>query len=58
MADHYRMWRVFDPDREAAHGTEGKVRIIAKAGAQQLFTVGYDGQTTWTERGITPKAEA
>ena len=31
---------------------------IANAGAQQLLTVGYDGQTTFTERGITPKAEA
>ena len=57
-ADHYVMWRVFDPDREASHGAEGKVRIIAKAGDKLLFTVGYDGQTTWTERGITPKAEA
>jgi hypothetical protein len=57
-ADSYVMWRVFDPQREASHGAEGKVRIIAKAGDKQLFTVGFDGQTTWTERGITPKAEA
>ncbi len=39
-------------------GHAHKVRIIAKAGAQQLFTVGYDGQTTRTERGIRPKVEA
>jgi hypothetical protein len=57
-ATSYRMWRVFDPARTAAHGAEGKVRILACDGARQLFTVGYDGQTTWTERGVTPKAEA
>lgn len=54
----YRMWRVYDPERNAAHGAEGKVRILACDGDRQLFTVGYDGKTTWTERGITPKAEA
>lgn len=58
VADDYRMWRVFDSDRAAAHGAEGKVRILAKAGEKTLFTVGYDGATTWTERGVTPKAEA
>jgi hypothetical protein len=57
-ATSYRMWRVFDPERQAAHGAEGKVRILACDGARQLFTVGYDGATTWTERGVTPKAEA
>jgi hypothetical protein len=57
-ATSYVMWRVFDPERSASHGAEGKVRIIAKDGDKLLFTVGYDGQTTWTERGITPPAEA
>ncbi|HEV2567436.1 hypothetical protein [Sphingomonas sp.] len=57
-ATDYRMWRVFDPARSAAHGAEGKVRILACDGKRQLFTVGYDGKTTWTERGVTPKAEA
>jgi hypothetical protein len=57
-ATRYRMWRVFDPERSAAHGAEGKVRILAEDGERVLFTVGYDGNTTWTERGITPKAEA
>lgn len=57
-ADSYRMWRVFDPGRTAAHGAEGKVRILACAGDRQLFTVGYDGETTWTEKGVTPKDEA
>jgi hypothetical protein len=57
-ADSYVMWRVFDPDRAAAHGAEGKVRIIAKSGETLMFTVGFDGQTTWTEKGITPATEA
>jgi hypothetical protein len=57
-ATDYRMWRVFDPARQAAHGAEGKVRILACDGTRRLFTVGYDGATTWTERGVTPKAEA
>lgn len=57
-ADDYRMWRVFDPAREASHAAEGKVRIVAKAGDRVLFTVGYDGATTWNERGVVPKAEA
>jgi uncharacterized protein (DUF1330 family) len=58
VADDYRMWRVFDPNRSASHGAEGKVLIRAKAGARTLFEAGFDGATTWTERGITPKAEA
>lgn len=57
-ADDYRMWRVLDPARDTAHGADGKVRITAKSGAQVLFEVGYDGETTWNERGIVPKAEA
>ncbi len=57
-ADSYTMWRVFDSQRTAAHGAEGKVRILASGAGKVLFTVGFDGATTWTERGITPKAEA
>lgn len=57
-ADDYRMWRVFDPARSAAHGADGKVRITARSGERLLFEVGYDGATTWNERGIVPKAEA
>ncbi len=57
-AASYTMWRVFDPARGAAHGAEGQVRIVARTGEQLMFTVGYDGRTTWTERGITPQAEA
>lgn len=57
-ATSYRMWRVFDPARTAAHGAEGKVRIIACDGVRQLFTVGYDGKESWNERGVIPKAEA
>ena len=57
-AEQYSLWRVFDPSRSAAHGAEGKVRIVARNGEQLVFTVGYDGSTTWTEKGITPQAEA
>lgn len=58
QADDYRMWRTFEEGRTAAHEASGKVRIIAKAGEKVIFEVGYDGQTTWTERGIMPRAEA
>ena len=56
--DRYVMYREFDPNRSAAHGAEGKVRIIAENHGRQVWTVGYDGAETWTERGPTPKAEA
>lgn len=32
-ADSYVIWRVLDPNRTAAHGPEGKVRITAKSGS-------------------------
>jgi hypothetical protein len=57
-ADDYRMWRVFDPARTAAHSAEGKVRIVSKANGVQQFTVGFDGVNTWNEKGVIPKAEA
>ena len=57
-ADDYRMWRTFEEGRTAAHEASGKVRIVAKDGGRVLFEVGYDGDTTWTERGIMPRAEA
>ncbi len=52
------MWRVIDPDRQSAHGADGKVRIVARDGDDIVFEVGYDGETTWTERGIMPKDQA
>jgi len=58
VADDYRMWRVFDPGRQAAHGAEGKVRIDARAGGRTLFQVGYDGANTWNDKGPVPKTEA
>ena len=57
-AEDYRMWRTFEPGRTAAHEASGKVRITARSGGRLLFEVGYDGNTTWTERGIMPRAEA
>lgn len=58
QSDDYRMWRTFEEGRTAAHEASGKVRIIAKSGGKVIFEVGYDGETTWTERGIMPRAEA
>lgn len=57
-ADDYRMWRTFEAGRTAAHEASGKVRIIARSAGKILFEVGYDGETTWTERGVMPRAEA
>lgn len=57
-ADDYRMWRAMDPGRKAAHGADGKVRIVARSGGRTLFEVGYDGATTWNDKGVVPKAEA
>lgn len=57
-ADSYVMYREFDPARSAAHAAEGKVRIIVSDKGRALWTVGYDGETSWNEKGIIPKAEA
>lgn len=57
-ADDYRMWRAMGATRTNAHQAEGKVRITAKAGETVLFEVGYNGETTWTDKGIMPKSEA
>jgi hypothetical protein len=56
--DDYRMWRAMDPNRSAAHVADGKVRITAKREGKLLFDVGYDGATTWNEKGIVPKDQA
>lgn len=56
--DSYEMWRVFDPDRQAAHGAEGKVRITIRNAGKLFMDVGYDGATTWNEKGIIPKEQA
>jgi hypothetical protein len=57
-ATAYRMWRVMNPDRTVAHAADGMVRIAAHDGERRLFEVGFDGTTTWNERGIVPPAEA
>lgn len=58
VADDYRMWRTYEEGRTAAHEASGKVRIIAKASGTVMFEIGYDGETTWTERGLMPRPEA
>ena len=57
-ATSYRMWRIFNPDRAVAHAADGMVRIAAHDGERRLFEVGFDGTTTWNERGVVPQAEA
>lgn len=54
----YIMHREFDPDRVAAHGAEGKLRIEVSDKGRRLWVVGYDGVTTWTDKGVVPKDEA
>jgi hypothetical protein len=56
--DSYIMHRAFDPNRVAAHGAEGKLRIEVSDKGKQLWVVGYDGATTWTDKGVVPKEEA
>lgn len=56
--DSYVMHRAFDPDRTAAHGAEGKLRIEVTDKDRPVFTVGFDGETTWNDKGVVPKAEA
>jgi hypothetical protein len=56
--DSYIMHRAFDPNRQAAHGAEGKLRIEVRNQGRPVFTVGFDGTTTWNDTGVVPKAEA
>lgn len=56
--DDYRMWRQMDPSRTLAHAADGKVRITARMNGKVLSDVGFDGITTWNEKGIVPKVEA
>jgi hypothetical protein len=56
--DSYTMWRVFDPNRQMAHGAEGKVRITVKNGGRLFMDVGFNGTDTWNEKGVIPKTQA
>ena len=58
VADRYVMWRGINPGRTSAHGADGTVRISASAAGKSLFEVGFDGTSTWTEKGIMPRAAA
>ena len=57
-SDSYIMYRAFDPARTLAHGADGKIRIIASDKGRVVWTVGFDGKTSWNEKGIIPQAEA
>lgn len=56
--ERYRMWRVMNPNRTVSHGADGMVRILAQNDGQTVFDVGFDGETTWNERGVVPQEEA
>ena len=56
--DSYAMHREFDPNRQAAHGAEGKLLITVSDKGKPVWTVGFDGETTWTNKGVVPKDEA
>lgn len=56
--DDYRMWRAMDAGRTAAHAADGKLRITARVAGKTLFEIGFDGATTWNDKGIVPKPEA
>lgn len=56
--DDYTMWRIFEADRASAHGEAGKVRIDGRDKGRLIFQSASDGETTWTQRGVVPKAEA
>ena len=56
--DSYVMHRAFDPNRQAAHGAEGKLLITVSDKGKPVWKVGFDGETTWTDKGIVPKDEA
>ncbi len=58
VAGNYRMWREFENSRSSAHGEAGKVRIEARTGDRLMFLVGSDGDQSFNEKGIIPKAEA
>lgn len=57
-AGRYVMWRGIDPNRTSAHGADGTVRISASAKGRSLFEVGFDGRTSWTDKGILSKTAA
>ena len=56
--DGYIMYREFDANRQAAHGAEGKLRIVVSDKGKPLWAVGYDGVNSWNDKGIIPKDQA
>ena len=58
VADDYVMWREFEDVRTNAHGEAGKVLIHARTAGKMMFLVGYDGEVSFNEKGLVPKAEA
>jgi hypothetical protein len=58
IAESYTMWREMDQNRSAAHGPDGKVKIIALAKGKRFIAVSYDGVDTYTGDGKMPADKA
>jgi hypothetical protein len=58
QAERYEMWREMDASRAAAHGPDGKVKILAIAKGKPFITVAYDGINTYTADGILDPEKA
>jgi hypothetical protein len=58
IAESYTMWREMDPNRSAAHGPDGKVKIIATAKGKRFIAVSYDGVDSYTAEGKMPADKA
>ncbi len=57
-AESYSMWREMDHNRTAAHGPDGKVKIIATANSKAFISIAYDGVDTYTADGKMDPAKA
>ena len=58
VVDDYRMWRVYDQSRQSAHEASGMVRIDAKVDGKVWFQQAYDGETSYSHKGIVPPEKA
>jgi hypothetical protein len=58
LAERYEMWREMDPDRSAAHGPDGKVKILAVAGNKPFVSIAFDGTNTYTADGLMDPEKA
>jgi len=57
-ADRYVMHRVYPTSLESAHAGTGKFRLDAASGGKVLFTMSYDGETSYDQDGPLPPERA